>query len=147
MLIFTQRQPPNPDAAVSFTLPLTAEERTRGRHRWETEDGQVIFTRLPRGIILQDGDILQSETHKEKVRITAKPETVLTVLAPTPLLLMRAVYHLGNRHVPVEITSSYLRLLPDSVLRTMLEQLGLEVIEETLPFQPELGAYGHHYSH
>jgi urease accessory protein len=147
MLTLTQRQPPNPNVVVNFTLALTAEERTRSRYRWETEDGKVLFLRLPRGTILQDGDILQDETKRENVRITAKAESVLTVFSPTPLLLMRGAYHLGNRHVPVEITSSYLRLLPDPVLRTMLEQLGLEVIEETLPFQPELGAYGHHHSH
>lgn len=147
MLTFIQRQPPNPDLAVTFTLALTAEERTRSRHRWETEDGKVLFLRLPRGTLLQDGDILQDETHSCLVRITAKPELVLTVSAPTPLLLMRAAYHLGNRHVPVEITSTYLRLLPDSVLRTMLEQLGVEITEEIVPFQPELGAYGHHHPH
>ncbi len=147
MLTFTQRQPPNPELAVTFTLALTAEERTRSRHRWETEDGKVLFLRLPRGTLLQDGDILQDETHSCLVRITAKPELVLTVSAPTPILLMRAAYHLGNRHVPVEITSTYLRLLPDSVLRTMLEQLGLEITEEIVPFQPELGAYGHHQPH
>ncbi|MDB9362745.1 urease accessory protein UreE [Nodularia spumigena CS-588/02] len=147
MLTFTQRQPPNPDVAVTFTLALTAEERTRSRHRFETEVGKVVFLRLPRGTLLQDGDILQDETNSSLIRITAKPETVLTVFAQTPLLLMRAAYHLGNRHVPVEITSSYLRLLPDSVLRTMLEQLGLEITEEILPFQPELGAYGHHQPH
>lgn len=147
MLTFTQRQPPNFDVAVAFTLALTAEERTRSRHRWETVDGKVIFFRLPRGTLLKDGDILQDETNSSFIRITAKPETVLTVFAQTPLLLMRAAYHLGNRHVPVEIASSYLRLLPDSVLRTMLEQLGLEITEEILPFQPELGAYGHHHPH
>ncbi|MEA5583387.1 urease accessory protein UreE [Nodularia harveyana UHCC-0300] len=147
MLTFTELQPPNPDIAVAFTLPLTAEERHRSRHRWETEDGKVVFFRLPRGTLLRDGDILQDETNSCLLRITAKPESVLTVSAETSLLLMRAAYHLGNRHVPVEITSTYLRLLPDSVLRTMLEQLGLEITEEILPFQPELGAYGHHHPH
>ena len=142
MQTLTQRKPPNPDAVVSFTLALTAEERTRSRHRFETEDG-IVFLRLPRGTVLQDGDILQDETHSSLVRITAKPEAVLTVTAQTPLLLLRAAYHLGNRHVPVEITPTYLRLSTDPILRTMLEQLGLEVKEEILPFQPETGAYGH----
>ncbi len=143
MLTFTQRKPPNPHAEIILTLALTAEERTRSRHRFETEDGQVIFLRLPRGTILRDGDILQDETDGNIVRITAKPEPVLTVTTEDSLLLIRAAYHLGNRHVPVEITATYLRLSPDAVLRTMLEQLGLEVKEETLPFQPEMGAYGH----
>ncbi|MBW4561319.1 MAG: urease accessory protein UreE [Mojavia pulchra JT2-VF2] len=144
MLTFTQYKPPDPDAVVTLTLPLTAEERTRSRHRFEITDGRVVFLRLPRGTVLQDGDILQDEAHSNLIRITAKPEPVLTVFAQTPLLLMRAAYHLGNRHVPVEITINYLRLSTDSVLRTMLEQLGLEIKEEILPFQPEVGAYGHH---
>ncbi|MDJ0738066.1 MAG: urease accessory protein UreE [Nostocaceae cyanobacterium] len=144
MLIFTQRQCQNSDVAVSFTLALTAEERTRSRHRWQTQEGETVFLRLPRGTVLRDGDILQDETNSSLIRILAKPEPVLTVTAPTALLLLRAAYHLGNRHVPVEITPSYLRLSPDTVLRAMLEQLGLEIKEEILPFQPEMGAYGHH---
>ncbi|BAZ31011.1 UreE urease accessory domain-containing protein [Cylindrospermum sp. NIES-4074] len=148
MLTLTQRQPPNPEAIVTFTLALTAEERTRSRHRWQTEDGKEVFLRLPRGTVLHDGDILQDETHSSLIRIIAKPEPVLTVFAQTPLLLLRAAYHLGNRHVPVEITPNYLRLSPDSVLQAMLAQLGLEIKAEILPFQPELGAYGnHHHPH
>ncbi|MBD2451742.1 urease accessory protein UreE [Nostoc sp. FACHB-152] len=143
-ITLTQRKPPNFDAVVSLTLALTAEERTRSRHRFETEDGQVVFLRLSRGTVLRDGDILQDETDGSVIRIVAKPEPVITVFASTPLLLMRAAYHLGNRHVPVEITPGYLRLSPDSVLSTMLEHLGLEIKEEVAPFQPELGAYGHH---
>ncbi|MBH8573952.1 urease accessory protein UreE [Nostocaceae cyanobacterium CENA369] len=148
MLTLTKLKPPNPDTVVTLTLALTAEERTRSRHRFETEDGKVVFLRLPRGTVLRDGDILQDETNSSLIRITAKAESVLTVFTQTPLLLMRAAYHLGNRHVPVEITPSYLRLSTDPVLRTMLEQLGLEIKEEILPFQPELGAYGQqHHAH
>ncbi|BCL35067.1 urease accessory protein UreE [Nostoc sp. MS1] len=147
MLTLTQLKPANPDLAVTLTLALTAEERTRSRHRFEVEDGKVVFLRLPRGTVLRDGDILQDETNENLIRVVAKPEPVLTVIASTPLLLMRAAYHLGNRHVPVEITSNYLRLLPDPVLRTMLEHMGLEITAEVLPFQPELGAYGHHHAH
>jgi urease accessory protein len=147
MLTLTQRKPPNPDAVVSLTLALTAEERTRSRHRFEIKDGEAIFLHLSRGTVLRDGDILQDETNSNFIRIIAKPEPVITVLAPTPLLLMRAAYHLGNRHVPVEMTPTYLRLSPDAVLCTMLEQLGLEIKPEILPFQPELGAYGDHHHH
>lgn len=143
MLTFTQRKPPNPDTAVTLTLALTAEERTRSRHRFEI-DGEAVFLRLPRGTVLHDGDILEDETNSNLVRIAAKPESVLTAFAQTPILLLQAAYHLGNRHVPIEITATYLRLLPDSVLRSMLSQLGLEIKEEILPFQPEMGAYGHH---
>jgi urease accessory protein len=67
----------------------------------------------------------------------------LTVTATTSVELLRAAYHLGNRHVALEITSHYLRLSPDPVLQAMLEQLGLQAIAEVAAFQPEVGAYGH----
>jgi urease accessory protein len=142
MLTLTQRNASNPDIAVNLTLALTASERTRSRHRFETEDG-IVFLRLPRGSLLRDGDILVDETSGSLVRIVAKPEPVLTVYDSNLLNLLKAAYHLGNRHVPVEIAPSYLRLSPDPVLKAMLLQLGLEVKEEISPFQPETGAYGH----
>ena len=139
----THRVSPDPNASISFTLALTAEERTRSRHRFETA-GQVVFLQLPRGTVLRDGDLLQSESG-QLVRIVARPEPVLTVQAATPLKLLQAAYHLGNRHVPLEVTDTYLRFAPDPVLREMLEHRGLQVVEEVLPFQPELGAYGHQH--
>ena len=142
-MLMTQRLPANADVAVSFTLALTAEERTKSRHRFETEDGQTVFLRLPRGTMLRDKDILRSDD-ATLVRVRAKPEPVMTIAAQTSLLLLRAAYHLGNRHVPLEITATYLRLSPDPVLRTMLEQMGMVVEEAILPFQPEIGAYGNH---
>ena len=99
--------------------------------------------RLSRGTVLNNGDILTDETQSIYMGIIAKSEPVLTAYAEIPLLL-RAAYHLGNRHVPVEITPTYLRLSPDPVLQAMLTQLGLEIQAEFVPFQPELGAYGNH---
>ncbi len=147
MLIFSQRLPDLPDALVSFTLSLTADERNRSRCRWETADGVVLCLNLPRGTVLRDRDLLKSDSGNTLVRITAKPEPVLTVTAQTTLALLQAAYHLGNRHVPLEIAPTYLRLAPDPVLKAMLEQLGLEVREEVLSFQPETGAYGHAITH
>jgi urease accessory protein len=143
MLTLTQRLPANADAVVSHTLSLTAEERTRSNYRFETEAGLVLLLRLPRGMVLRDRDLLQSEDGI-LVRVIAKPEPVLTVTAKNPLELLRAAYHLGNRHVALEITPTYLRLSADSVLQAMLEHLGLEVTPEIKPFEPEMGAYGHH---
>ena len=143
MLTFTQLNPPKSDAKVSITLSLTAEERTRSRHKFILADGQEVFLRLSRGTVLNNGDILTDETQSIYMGIIAKSETVLTAYAEIPLLL-RAAYHLGNRHVPVEITPTYLRLSPDPVLQAMLTQLGLEIQAEFVPFQPELGAYGNH---
>ncbi|MEZ2230073.1 MULTISPECIES: urease accessory protein UreE [unclassified Microcoleus] len=143
MLIFTKHLPANPDAVVSFVLPLTADDRTRSRHRFETDAGEVVNLRLPRGTVLRDGDLLQSEDGNCLVRVTAKPEAVLAVRAGNRLLLMRAAYHLGNRHVALEVADNYLKFSPDSVLQGMLEKMGLEVTAEIVPFHPEVGAYGH----
>jgi len=142
MTTLTQRLTEVPADTPALTLPLTAEERTRSRHWFETAEGQPVFLHLPRGTVLQDGDWLRSEDGVT-VRVTAKPEPVLTVTANSPLALLQAAYHLGNRHVPLEITPTYLRLTPDSVLQHLLEHRGLSVIEEIQPFQPETGAYGH----
>ncbi len=145
MLILTEKLPANPDASVIFSLPLTAWERTQSRHRFEIESGEVLHLRLPRGTVLRDCDLLESEDTKCLVRVCAKPEPVLTAIAPNQLLLMRAAYHLGNRHIPVEIAPTYLRLSPDTVLQEMLTQMGLQVTAEIVPFQPEIGAYHHNH--
>ncbi len=144
LITFTQRKNQNPGLAVTLTLELTAEERTRSRHQFLASDGQMVCLRLPRGTVLQNGDILQDETNSILIKIIAKTEPVLTVTAQNHLDLIKAAYHLGNRHVQLEITPHYLRFSPDSVLRQMLENLGLQVTEDILPFQPETGAYGHH---
>lgn len=133
------------DCVSILTLSLTAEERTRTRHRFESSEGQVLLLRLPRGTVLQHGDLLEAETG-ELIKITAKPEPVLTVTASNHLMLIKAAYHLGNRHIALEITPNYLRLSSDLVLKTMLEKLGVEVKEEVLPFQPEIGAYNHKHT-
>jgi urease accessory protein len=150
LLNLTQHLPAHPDTSVDYpvdyTLSLTAEERMRSRHHFVADQGQDLYLRLPRGTVLRHGDILQSETGDRVVRIIAKPEPVMTVTAAIPLDLLRAAYHLGNRHIPLEITATYLRLSSDPVLKSMLEQLGLVVADDVLPFQPETGAYGHRHS-
>lgn len=147
VITLTQRlaQPPVGTSA-SLTLLLTAEDRTRSRHRFETTDQQWVYLQLPRGTILQDGDLLHSDnaSHPIVVRVVAKPEPVLTVTATSELALIQAAYHLGNRHVPLEIHSTYLRLSPDPVLQALLERRGLQVVEEVHPFHPEPGAYASH---
>ncbi len=145
MIIFTQHFKPNTNPHIDFTIPLTAEQRDRSRQTIELSSQQKVSFRLPRGTVLEDGDLLQSETQEYFAKIIAKPEPVITVKANSELELIRAAYHLGNRHVPLEITSNYLRLSPDSVLESMLVKLGLEVVEEIAPFYPDKGAYGHHH--
>jgi urease accessory protein len=147
MLILTQRlSAPASDIQAIQVLALTAWERTRSRHRFETKEGIVLHLQLPRGTVIHPGDVLSDQTGEHRVKIMAKPESVLTVVAPDPLLLLRAAYHLGNRHVPLEVTLDYLRLEPDPVLEKMLQQLGVTVTAEVAPFRPESGVY-HHTHH
>lgn len=144
-MLLTEHLPPDFNAIADLTLALTAEERTRSRRRYPLAE-QSLAVYLTRGTVLHHGDLLRSHADGTLVRIVAKPEPVLTATAQTQLDLLRAAYHLGNRHIPLEITPGYLRLSPDPVLQAMLEQLGLQVSESILPFQPEPGAYGHHAS-
>jgi urease accessory protein len=144
MLTLTQIKPPNESISVNFSLALTAEERTRSRHRFTTVEGEIVYLHLLRGTVLQAGDLLQDYGETTTVRVSAKLEPVITVTTTNSLELLKAAYHLGNRHVAVEISTNYLRLAPDSVLQKMLEQLNFEVISEIMPFYPEQGAYKHH---
>ncbi|MGL5080164.1 MAG: urease accessory protein UreE [Microcoleaceae cyanobacterium] len=143
MLVFTQRLALSTPATIDLTLALTADQRIRTRQKLDLPDHQSVHLRLPRGMILNEGDLLQSETQDKIAQITAKPEPVITVTANHPVDLIRAAYHLGNRHVGLEVTESYLRFSPDSVLQSMLIQLGLELKADVAPFNPERGAYGH----
>lgn len=149
MPTFTRRVPEPPATTAAHTLRLTADERTRSRYRFVTDEQHEVALSLPRGTVLRDGDVLTDDTGVHFVRVLAKPEPVLTVRAPDPYALLRATYHLGNRHVPVELGRDYLRLSPDPVLAEMLRQLLLTVIEEVAPFRPEGGAYAapHHGAH
>ena len=75
--------------------------------------------------------------------IQARSEPVVTVTAQYPLQLAKAAYHLGNRHVSLEITNNYLRFSPDHVIESMLIQMGFNLTQELAPFSPEIGAYKH----
>lgn len=146
-IILTHRLPANPATLVAHTLALSAEERTRSRHRFTSTDGVEIQLLLPRGTALRDGDLLRDDADSVKARVQARPEPVITARATDACTLTRAAYHLGNRHVALELGNAYLRLNPDPVLMELLVQLGLSVIEEIAPFQPEAGAYGNHSHH
>lgn len=161
MYVFTQKVASA--LTPTLTLALTAEERTRSRYRYtiptDITEGSAgadglsgsasnlfdIYLELPRGSTLQNGDCIGGEGHNQVLKILAKPEPVLTVRAADQPWLLRAAYHLGNRHVALEVGPDYLRLSPDPVLESMLAHFDVTVTTETAPFQPESGAYGHHH--
>lgn len=123
-------------------LALTAEERSRTRYRFEDNLGNIFLIRLPRGTLLEEGDLLQSKTGK-LLKIEAKDEDVLTITSSDTLQLMKAIYHLANRHCAMEITTDYLRISFDPVLEKMIKDFGLQVAQEKVPFYPEKGVYQH----
>ncbi|MGB3138577.1 MAG: urease accessory protein UreE [Nodosilinea sp.] len=150
MLIITRLLPPDDAAPVVATLSLTAGDRTKSRHRFTTDDGTPLYLNLARGTVLRGGDLLSGDADDTMVRVVAKPEPVVVVTAADGFDLIRAVYHLGNRHVSLELAADRLMLEPDSVLEAMLSQLGgLELTRATLRFEPEAGAYqsGHTHLH
>ena len=135
------------DQAV-LELPLAADQRTSLRGQRRSTCGRVLLLQLPRGAALQPGELLGSDDGATLVRVSAAPEPVMRVRAGDPLALLQAAYHLGNRHVAMELHADQLVLLQDSVLADLLRQRGLEVECLTAPFRPEAGAYeGHAHAH
>jgi urease accessory protein len=145
VITLTQRQPASAEQMVQSTLILSAEERQRSRYLCQSSTGEAFLLSLPRGTVLTDDDLLTTDLKDWWVRVQARAEPVLIVQANHPLDLLRAAYHLGNRHVPLELTPQTLKLSTDPVLREMLAHLGLTVREGLEPFSPEVGAYGHHH--
>jgi urease accessory protein len=131
-----------PEAAQT-TLTLPYELRQKSRLRAVLDSGQEVGLILPRGDILRGGDCLRAENNLV-IEIKAAAEKVSTVTSTDALLMQKACYHLGNRHVPLEITPNGLRYLQDHVLDQMVESLGLSVVHEQAAFEPESGAYHHH---
>lgn len=131
---------------IDDTLELPFDLRQKSRLRVKLASGREAALSLTRGIILRGGDLLKSEDGLV-VQILAAQEPVYNVIAPTPRDLMCAAYHLGNRHVPLQVGDGWLRLEQDYVLRDMLMGLRMQVSEVMAPFEPEAGAYGGGHRH
>jgi urease accessory protein len=131
------------------TITLTFDERKKSRRRCRLDDGTEVSVLLERGNILRGGDVLVAEDGTMAM-VRAKPELVTTVLAQDPWTLARAAYHLGNRHIPLQIGEGFVRYEHDHVLDDMVRGLGLEADIGMEPFEPEGGSYargdgGHHH--
>ncbi len=129
---------------VELLLPF--ELRQKSRLRTQSTTGEEVGLFLPRGEILRNGDFLQAEDGR-CVKVTAKPERVLQIGGSDALQLTRIAYHLGNRHVPLQVGQGWLRIANDDVLRQMVEGLGGVVVAIEAPFEPEAGAYGSGHGH
>jgi urease accessory protein len=141
MLKLTETTTTNEQPDDTLTLPYDA--RQKSRQPAVTQGGRHVGVFLPRGQTLRHGAIL-TNSQGFKVRVDAEPEELSVVKCEDQLLLARACYHLGNRHIALQILPNELRYLADHVLDQMLVGLGLTVEHEILPFEPESGAYHGH---
>lgn len=147
MLILNQRT----QQPVTDSVALAYDERKRSRLKVRLTSGRDAGIFLERGDHLQGGDRLIAEDGSAVVEILAASEKLIEAIADSPLLFARAAYHLGNRHVPVQILPNEhggkLRFQTDHVLADMAKGLGCTISGTEAPFQPESGAYGAHGGH
>ena len=132
---------------VKGQLRLPFELRQKSRQRATLVSGEEVALMLPRGELLRGGDLVVASDGRV-IEVIAEPEQVLEVRCGDATALAKAAYHLGNRHVPVEVGEGYLRIGADHVLAEMLRGLGATLEALTAPFEPEAGAYGggHHHA-
>ncbi|QGW84013.1 urease accessory protein UreE [Variovorax paradoxus] len=133
------------------TIELDWDVRQKSRFDATDSHGRQIGVFLPRGTAVRGGDVLVAEDGS-LVRVIAAPQPVLRITHctahGTPFDLTRAAYHLGNRHVPIELKPDHLKIEPDHVLADMLRSMHLIVVAVEEAFEPEGGAYGsHEHSH
>ncbi len=127
------------------TVSLDWDVRQKSRFQTEDSSGRVLSVFLQRGHVVRGGDVLVADDGS-LVKVEAAPQTLLRITTCTahgsPFDLTRAAYHLGNRHVPIELKPDHLKIEPDSVLADMLRSMHLIVNTVEESFEPEGGAYG-----
>jgi urease accessory protein len=125
---------------VRGRLELPFDARQKSRLRTHLASGEEAALMLPRGEVLRGGDLVVASDGRV-VEVVAAAERVLHVECASATELARCAYHLGNRHIPVEVAKGFLRLAEDHVLEKMLAGLGAKLTHVTAPFEPEAGAY------
>ena len=143
--------------ARAATVSLDWDVRQKSRFDATDSQGRALGVFLPRGAVVRGGDVLVAEDGS-LIAVQAAPQPVLVVTTckehGSAFDLVRAAYHLGNRHVPLELKPDHLKLEPDHVLADLLRQMHLTVTDAQAPFEPESGAYapgatagGHDHGH
>jgi urease accessory protein len=146
LITITDRLPESESRAPFTKLVLPFDQRQKSRLRAKLANGEEAGLILDRGAILRGGDCLLTEDGRV-VEVVAALEELSCVRCDDPRQLARASYHLGNRHVSLQIGEGWLRYRHDHVLDDMLRGLGLTVTIESAPFEPEAGAYGGGHGH
>jgi urease accessory protein len=126
------------------TIELDWDVRQKSRFDATDSNGRQLGIFLPRGTLVRGGDVLVAEDGS-LIKVVASAQKVLLIQHctdnGTPFDLIRAAYHLGNRHVPIELKPDHLKIEPDHVLAEMLSSMHLIVTEVETAFEPEGGAY------
>ena len=127
---------------VKGQLKLPFDSRQKSRLKAKLVSGEEVGLVLPRGEILRGGDLVTASDGRV-IEVLAEPEKLLHIESTE---LAKIAYHLGNRHVPVQVGEGFLRIAADHVLEEMVKKLGAKVSAVEAPFEPEAGAYsgGHH---
>jgi urease accessory protein len=135
--------------APADTVVLEFDDRHRRRLAMTGTRGLEFLLDLPETVALRGGDALLLEDGR-LIEVVAAPEPLIELRGVDPRQMVRLAWHLGNRHLPVQIAGKHLRIRRDHVIEEMVKGLGASVIEIEAPFDPEGGAYvsaGHHHQH
>lgn len=146
MLKVSQRFLGQQPAQIIDTLTLPYELRKKGRFKAVSDNGEEIGVFIERGKVLSDGELLITECGKV-LRVCCESEPVMTASSTDWVNFSRVCYHLGNRHVPLQIGELWVRFQPDHVLAHLVQHYGLHIQQEEAPFDPENGAYGEFAGH
>ena len=129
-----------PEAAAVDAVTLVYLDRHRRRIRLLADSGTAFLLDLPRAQHLADGDGLELDSGGY-VRVRAAPEPVIEIAAPDRASLLRIAWHLGNRHLPLQVVGERLRIREDHVIAEMVPVLGGQITRREAAFDPEFGAY------
>jgi urease accessory protein len=139
-----------PSAEARGTVTLAYDERHRRRLQLASDAGEPFLLDLPRADVLEEGDGI-ALSDGSWLAVKAAPEALIEVTAPNPTLLTRLAWHLGNRHLPVQVEAARILIREDHVIADMLAGLGARLRPLRAPFTPEHGAYHasqpHHHDH
>jgi len=132
-----------PQLGSFLKLTLSSDERRILRGKRLTECGQEIILQLPRNGQINDGDILSTNESNLYLEIIAKKENLIEISSNSKIELIKTAYHLGNRHVEVEIEKDSLLTKSDYVIKNMLNNFNVDVLNTQRKFSPETGAHSH----
>ena len=143
LIVVTDWSKDKPQKGTFLKLTLSSDQRKILRGKRITNCAREIILQLPRKGELNDGDILSTNELNFYVEIIAKEEHLIEISANTKLELIKTAYHLGNRHVEIEIHNDVILTRSDHVIEAMLRNFNVDILNTNKKFFPETGAHSH----